>query len=380
MSNRLINSVKTNLINFPGWNSKRKLVVFESDDWGMIRMATKEAYHKLMQLGYPLDKSIYNKFDALEQNEDLSALMDVLSSVKDKNGNYAKFTINNIVGNPNFEKIKETYFEQYHVEIFTESLKRNTKSDKVVELYKQGLDNGVFQVQFHGREHVHVNNWLKKLRQKDRSFLDAFDHNMFTINDNRGNSCRYECLDSMAAYSSEDMIQIEDSVRDGLKIFKDLWGFQSESIIAPCYTWNSELEPHFKLNGVQIIQGSRAQRQPILGKSNFQVKRHYLGKRNSDKMVFLLRNVNFEQIESNSSNLVGSALKEIETAFFWKKPAIISSHRVNYIGSLSQKNRNQNLMLLKELLDSILKRFPDVEFMSSDELGREILNNLICVE
>ncbi len=375
MNSSIKETIKSNLVNIPGWRTNRRLVVFESDDWGMIRMASKEAYQKLKQLGHPVDKSIYNQFDALEQNEDLLALMNVLSSVKDKNGNYAKFTINNIVGNPNFEKIKGSNFEQYQFEIFTETLKRNPKSDNVIQLYKQGLLSGVFQVQFHGREHVHVNNWLKKLRQKDRNFLDAFDNRMFTINDNRGNSCRYECLDSMAAYSTEDMFYIESSIKEGLRVFKDLWGFQSESIIAPCYTWNSELEPHFKVNGVQIIQGSRAQRQPIFGENNFQIKRHYLGKKNISKMVYLVRNVNFEQIESGSSNLVGSALKEIETAFFWRKPAIISSHRVNYIGSLSQKNRNQNLMLLKELLDSILKRFPDVEFLSTDELGREILNN-----
>jgi hypothetical protein len=62
-------------------------------------------------------------------------------------------------------------------------------------------------------------------------------------------------------------------------------------------------------------------------------------------------------------------LNRIETAFRYYKPAIISSHRVNFIGAIVPDNRNKNLMLLKQLLFEIVKKWPDVEFMSSDQLG-----------
>jgi len=42
---------------------------------------------------------------------------------------------------------------------------------------------------------------------------------------------------------------------------------------------------------------------------------------------------------------------------------------LNFIGAINEKNRTQNLQLLEELLSKIMKRWPDVEFMSSDELG-----------
>jgi hypothetical protein len=368
----ITNRLKSNLVNILGWQTNRKIIVFESDDWGMIRMSSKDAYQKLKKNGYPVHKSIYNQFDSLEQNEDLLMLMDVLSSVKDKNGNYAKFTINNIVTNPDFQKIKENSFEKYYYETFTDTLKKNKNSDEVFNLYKQGIDSGIFQVQFHGREHVHVNNWLTKLQNKDKMFLDAFCQDMYTINDERGNSCRYECLDAMAAYSSYDFEDIKKSVEDGLIIFQNLWGFRSYSLIAPCYTWNSEMESHFKDNGVEVIQGARAQRQPLFEAHNFQIKRHYMGKKNPQNMLYLIRNVNFEQSENKKIDIVSSAMKEIEIAFSWKKPAIISTHRVNYIGSLCEKNRKNNLNLLKDLLNSISKRYPNVEFMSTDELAKII--------
>jgi hypothetical protein len=62
-------------------------------------------------------------------------------------------------------------------------------------------------------------------------------------------------------------------------------------------------------------------------------------------------------------------MKQIETAFFWNKPAIISSHRVNFCGHIDPKNREIGLSALKELLQKIVKKWPDVEFMSSVELG-----------
>jgi hypothetical protein len=61
-------------------------------------------------------------------------------------------------------------------------------------------------------------------------------------------------------------------------------------------------------------------------------------------------------------------MKEIEVSFKYKKPAIISSHRVNFIGSIQPDNRDKNLKLLSDLLKQIVIKYPDVEFMSSDEL------------
>ena len=64
----------------------------------------------------------------------------------------------------------------------------------------------------------------------------------------------------------------------------------------------------------------------------------------------------------------------INYSFLLKKPAIISSHRLNFMGGLNLKNREENLMLLEELLSNIIRKWPQVEFFSSDDLGN-IINN-----
>ena len=68
-------------------------------------------------------------------------------------------------------------------------------------------------------------------------------------------------------------------------------------------------------------------------------------------------------------------MNDIKVAFLLHKPAIISSHRVNYIGSLKESNRKNGLTQLSILLKSILKNWPDVQFMTTIELGKYIREN-----
>jgi len=51
---------------------------------------------------------------------------------------------------------------------------------------------------------------------------------------------------------------------------------------------------------------------------------------------------------------------------------VISTHRANYIGSISKENAENGLRELKKLLNEIIKRWPNSEFMTSTELGQLI--------
>jgi hypothetical protein len=66
---------------------------------------------------------------------------------------------------------------------------------------------------------------------------------------------------------------------------------------------------------------------------------------------------------------VSFTMKQIEAAFFWGKPAIISSHRVNFCGHIDPKNREKGITYLKNLLKQIQKKWPDVEFVGVDEIA-----------
>jgi len=51
-----------NYVNFRGWSSKEKYIIFESDDWGSIRMPSKKTYDYLLRKGIPVDKNYFTKY------------------------------------------------------------------------------------------------------------------------------------------------------------------------------------------------------------------------------------------------------------------------------------------------------------------------------
>ena len=98
----------------------------------------------------------------------------------------------------------------------------------------------------------------------------------------------------------------------------------------------------------------------------------------SNNLLYLTRNVVFEPCSfeyPENKDWVMDTLNDIDIAFKWKKPATISTHRVNYIGWLNPKNRSKGLKCLDELLKNILKKWPDVIFLTSVELGELILKS-----
>jgi hypothetical protein len=348
-------------------------VVFESDDWGSIRMSSRKVLNELINKGYSFEKCTYGSNDALETNTDLEYLLETLSSVKDSQGNPAIFTINNIVANPDFKRIKEDNFNNYYYESFVQSLKKKQDRNKVMELYKEGVQNRIFKPQFHGREHVHTDHWMEALRNGNEELREIFQRDMFTYPKGSNSSCKNEYLDSMATYGEIQHSKIEAKIKEGLDLFEKIWGFRSKTIIAPCYIWSRDIEHIFRKYGIQLIQSGRCQKEPIYNQENYEIIRRFTGQRNKYGQVYSIRNVTFEPSSNPDIDWVSKSLKEIATAFLWKKPAIISTHRVNFIGSINKKNRERNLNFLEKLLDEIISNWPEVEFMSSDDLADIIL-------
>src|SRR5690606_12744401 len=97
-----------NFHNMKGWSTERKIIVFESDDWGTIRMPSLKTQKYLLNKGLDINKCSFCQNDSLESDDDLTSLFDVLLSHKLRDGRYPVITANTIVANPDFEKIKES--------------------------------------------------------------------------------------------------------------------------------------------------------------------------------------------------------------------------------------------------------------------------------
>lgn len=360
-----------NFINIPGWRTSRKIVVIESDDWGSIRMPSTEVYSRFLSAGLDLSASDYNRLDTIESNDDLSSLFEVLTSVKDSKGEHPAFTANFVVGNPDFQRIKEANFEKYYFEPVTKTLERYPGRDQVESLWAEGISKRIFLPQFHGREHVNTVRWMNALREGSHAIMFTFD-NETTFSGNGD----YNFMEVLDYNSPKDLAVMVESLTEGLDLFEDLFGFRSVSFIPPCYTWSSVVEEALYHGGVRYIQGLVIQQIPTGRFGHYKKKYHFMGSRNVFGQYYLIRNCFFEPSLTGYTNEIDRCLARIKIAFRWNKPAVICSHRINYIGALQKENRDISLSLLKSLLKKIIRHWPDVEFMTTDRLGDMIAANM----
>jgi len=369
-------SFRKNLSNIPGWRTKRKFVIFESDDWGSARMPSKEALNILLSENinpFDDDEARYLKNDGLASEKDLSRLFDVLSGFKDFNGNNPVFTIFSLVANPDFNKISSNNFKEYYYEPFVDTLKRYPDHAKSFDLWKEGIKRKIFIPEFHGREHLNVTTWLKALQMGNRDTIKAFQNSVYGITPkNPINNIAYQAAFNIV--ETREIAFLQNVIHDGLQLFENLFGYKA-SVFVPTNGWfNNYLEKELFDNGIKFIGVSKIQKEP-LGECKIKKHYHYIGQRNKFDQVYLTRNCFFEPSSNWKSDWVNACLQDINISFRWNKPAVISTHRVNYIGFLNPENRDSGLKQLNLLLKSILKTWPDVEFITSKELGQLIKGN-----
>ncbi len=369
VNHHLGSTIQNHLLNIQGKGIPRRVIVFESDDWGSIRIPSYDSYIKLKNLGIDLDKNPYNRVDSLETVNDIGALIEVLSSVKDSHGNHPIFTTNFIVGNPDFERIERDGFSKYTFETFIETYQRSDQTKGNWDLIKEAVKYKLIKPQFHGREHVNALRWLSILQNGNPNMSAAFKEGVFCIDVNNGSQKRNNLMATLDFYNDEEKKFCINQIEEGTRIFNEVFGFRSLSFIAPANVWDQTLELVLDKSGVRFIQGFRGQKIPSTNKGGYRTKIHHTGEKSNFGQIYLVRNAYFEPSTLDSYDWIGNCLRKINAAFFWNKPAIISTHRLNYIGSISERNRIDNLNALRQLLREILIRWPEVEFLSSDELG-----------
>lgn len=373
MFSKLKSTLALNLSNTRGWRTNRKIVVFESDDWGSIRMPNSNVFSKFIEKGYNLKSDPYCKFDTLASSKDLMLLFEVLSKYRDVEGNHPIITFNTVVANPAFDKIRESRFQNYYYEPFTQTLQNYYPNENVFELWREGMAEKLIRPQFHGREHVNVPLWLQQLNQDNKALREAFDLGFWGIPKTLYSTYNINIQASYSSDNPEHIKEYKKTVKEGLELFEQIFNFRSETFIANNYTWPLELNVELERMGVKGLQSMRYQKIPK--ESSVKLQRVYTGKVRNNQ-VYMVRNCIFEPSQTPLYfDDVTACLNQIKNAFFWQKPAIISMHRLNLIGTIDESNREVNLKKLHLLLQKITELWPTVNFLSSDELSKLIMKN-----
>ncbi len=370
MIKNTLTSIDTNIL---GKRIQRKIVVFQSDDWGTIRTPKTTAAQKFIAInGY--DKNAFLKFDTLETQGDLINLFDVLKSQVDYRGVSPIFTTNHVVGNPDFQKIESVKFEEYFWESSFATYNKFNAENAMETQWQQGILSNLISPEFHSREHVDFILWLKLLREKNTKLREAFDLGFWGIpkvDDNLKNRNLMATYDSFNEHNRDIYL---NSIKDGIGLFKSQFSKSPSSFIPNNYIFPLSLMNELEKLNFSSVQGMKYIYFPKEGKNiPRKQKRRIQGNSESPytHLISLVRNVQFEPaLVQNKLKTLDLCLNQIKWSFFFGKPAIIDTHRINYVGGLSEINRDENLKLLKLLIESIIKNWPDVEFESTENVSK----------
>lgn len=366
---KIKNNLVSNIKNIPGWKTKRKLVSFAVDDYGNIRLAGLKEKQNLQCNGVNLTGR-FDHYDALDTRQDYEQLFKVLESVRDKRNRHAVFTTYAMPANVDYERTLQC--GEYVAENLDVTYDRLSEKDKAnfegaFTLLREGINRRILRPQFHGREHLNILAFNKLLRDKNPVLLANLHELSLAGIPNHINLPNIGFHEAFSLQTSRELEIHKTILEDGLNRFDQVYGYRPLSFTPPAMLFHPQLYPFVESLGIEAIDKPR-RHQVHMGDGIFKKEINRLGIQKNQKHVTVVRNCMFEP---NAKNIdwVNFTLDQIKAAFFWGKPAIISSHRVNFCGHIDPENRKKGLVDLQNLLNKVVQIWPDVEFVSVDELA-----------
>lgn len=353
-----------------GAKVNKHIVVFESDDWGSNCISSKADFDELVRCGVlSNDCDVYYKNDTIARESDLACLFEVLSKYKGGDGKSAVFSAFVNPANPDFLKIRENGFSDYYYESFVETLEKTGEKENILQRWQEGIKNHLIFPEYHGREHLTVPLWMDALRQKDEKVMAGFNHRFYSVNSDRIPKVANCFRPTLYFEDNTQKEWLKVALLDGLNLIKDIFGITPLAFAPSNGVSHPEFDKILFENGIKAIHNSK--RFEPDGKGGG-VRADY-GPKNSLGQINYDRNCVFEPVQV-SYDPVDFCLAQIQGAFNWRKAAIISTHRVNYMGYMNPSNREKGLWQLNRLLKSITEKWPDVIFMTSNEYVSLLMN------
>lgn len=355
----------------PGWHSRTKYVAFAVDDYGSIRTANKQTaaalQAKVSGFGGYMDCC-----DSVETREDLQALYAVLDKYQDAESRKAVFTAYALSANPDTAFMRRE--GRYGYETLLETFERLAAEDPAAyagtwQAWQEGMREGLIRPQFHGREHFSVPLLERKLARGDQDLQANLEVASLAGLAGVAEMPGVAFTHAFSLHDKALLPQQRQIIEEGLALFEETFGFASTTFTPPALKLHPALDGFVAGLGVRSIDKPLNGRQPA-GGGRSRRSINFLTPPKGARVGKMVRTLSFEPCSGNKSDPVGQALREMQRAFRWRKPVIISSHRVNYAGHIDPANRQQGLAKLDELLAGMLQRWPDIRFVSVDELVR----------
>ncbi len=347
--------IKARLRKISALKCKQHIVIFQSDDWGMVRSPSNTDF--IENFGEP---KIW-AYDQLESIEELELLYQILSKYKDYNNNPPFIEANFIVSNPDFSATQKIDYQDL-------ILKSIVENKDLLEKWKQGIKKRIFIPQYHGRLHFNREKMLEMI-QNDPLSKKIFDSHLHGgVNNYSGGGWTLHSEYQKWEDGSEMLYsELLDWIKIGVLDFQKAFGYTPKSTIAPQYVFTPTTARAFAEAGFKIVQGTNMQ---FYKKNNKKITKHIpSGSTYYKGLISISRNVKFEPSRNHKDWCHKAVIEKCKKLIDSNTPIIIDSHRINYVGKFASKGRNELDMLLNDLTQL------GCIFLSSEEFVSAIENN-----
>jgi hypothetical protein len=233
------------------------------------------------------------------------------------------------------------------------------------------MARGLLRPQCHGREHLNVALFERKLQGSAPDLMANLEHDCIAGISSDPAMPGVGFTQAFGLHRRDELPGHRKILADAFDRFEQVWGYRSTTFTPPAQQLHPDLHEEMEQYGVVSIDKPLRCSRP-LGDGSRRSEVNHSGRQRGQNHVTLVRNVVFEPGKDMGFEPVSRALEQTRAAFFWGRPAIISSHRVNFCGHLDEANRKRGLEALDRLLKAIVSRWPEVEFLSVDRLVDEM--------
>jgi hypothetical protein len=328
---------------------RMKAVVIESDDWGLCAWSPDEQALRVLE-GTPAFRSAAGRRYAgstLESAADVRRLGDLLAEFRGRDGFPPVWQANTVMASPDWTRLAPPEFACGELPLidYPRTTDRWARPGLGAEI-ERVRDLGVWWPELHGLHHLPESAWLGALRLGTEDARRAFEQQ----------SPVCEAVAKSGEYDASEPIEIRKRNLEGaVTRFRALFGRAPESFCPPDYRWDRAIEQHAESLGVTTLQGRSERADRALPRL-----RHFLGRfRFPDfegARFYLPPRIAFEpgaEVEESVHVDVDAAHRGVREAWARHQPAIVSTHRTNYV-QVHAARSEAGLVHLRHLLSRLV--------------------------
>lgn len=302
------------------WSTVRAVAI-ESDDWGLAGFVpSADAWedldrHELETGRFP---EVYWQ-STLEDSAMVAALNRTLAGHVGRDGHPA-------VMQPNYVMSSLAHVQDRWEKYDLPSLPPGYRRPGLWQAVAQGIEAGTWYPEFHATWHYDPDH------RKEGALASALAREVTA----RGIMLfpGSEKAKELGAWRSRRVL--EQELDHSLAVFSSLFGREVNSVMAPDYHWDDRVESMWQSRGIRVIQGKREQINPHWGSGRVGRARKFVARQwnrwRYPGRTYLERNCRLEPVQATDPEaVVRACILDTRRAWSAGQPAIVESHRVNFI-------------------------------------------------